>query len=118
MSPDFRSLPLGFPEFWRIQLPQNPSRRCHSGLSSFDRYGPAAKTAGYTLSPLSWLRTLKSADGSSAIFIVRELQATIGLAAFTTGSRSTNVVKRNLEATPNASYTHLSFTSDSQTPSH
>ena len=28
MSPDFRSLPLGFPEFWRIQLPKNPSRRC------------------------------------------------------------------------------------------
>ena len=27
MSPDFRSLPLGFPEFWRIQLPQNPSRQ-------------------------------------------------------------------------------------------
>ena len=32
MSPDFRSLPLGFPEFWRIQLPQSPSRRCPTML--------------------------------------------------------------------------------------
>ena len=31
MSPDFRSLPLGFPEFWRIQLPQSPSQRCPDG---------------------------------------------------------------------------------------
>ena len=27
MSPDFWSFPLGFPEFWRIQLPQSSSRR-------------------------------------------------------------------------------------------
>ena len=33
MSPDFRSLPRGFPEFWRIQLPQSPSRRCRLGLA-------------------------------------------------------------------------------------
>ena len=34
MSPDFRSLPLGFPEFWRIQLPQSPSRRCPDGATA------------------------------------------------------------------------------------
>ena len=33
MPPDFRSLPLWFPEFWRIQLPQSPSRRCRPGLA-------------------------------------------------------------------------------------
>ena len=32
MSPDFRSLSLGFPEFWRIQLPQSPSRRFHQWI--------------------------------------------------------------------------------------
>ena len=26
MSPDFRLLPLRFPEFWRTQLPLNPSQ--------------------------------------------------------------------------------------------
>ena len=30
-----------------------------SGLLFYDGYGPAAKTAGYTLSLLSWLKTLK-----------------------------------------------------------
>ena len=37
MSPDFRSLPLGFPEFWRIQLPQSPSRRCPVGRKRMKR---------------------------------------------------------------------------------
>ena len=31
MSPDFRSLSLGFSEFWGIQLPKSPSRSCWVG---------------------------------------------------------------------------------------
>ena len=35
MPPDFRSLSPRFPEFWRIQLPQNPSQRCHQQDRSY-----------------------------------------------------------------------------------
>ena len=34
MSPDFRSLPLGFPEFWRIQLPQVMRDHHYRGLKT------------------------------------------------------------------------------------
>ena len=51
MSPDFRSLPLEFPEFWRIQLPQSPSRRCHSGLEAHCIQNPMASAMGYARPP-------------------------------------------------------------------
>ena len=43
----------------RFHFMKNPLWRCHSGLYFFDRYGLAAKTAGYTLLPLSWLKNLQ-----------------------------------------------------------